>query len=385
MNAHGQNQVHAAHALGLSRSTLQNRLNHAARRGLLPTKPVMPGFEIHRTSAQLDANGNLQKQWIQQREATGGQFELPKGHRVKGVSALVGPEGGVRAQWIKTTEDDAAVLETALRATFEQYKAAAELPSPKEVTSGDLLVVYPIADLHLGMFSWARETGTDYDLQIGSDALRDTMGDLVARSAPAKSAVVLDMGDYFHADNSRNQTARSGNTLDVDTRYAKVVQVGFELTVSAIELALQKHDEVLYRKLPGNHDEETSLMLAVAISAHFRNNPRVSIDTNPGRFFRHRFGKCLIAATHGDMLKMGDLAGFAATQWSEDWGATTHRYGYTGHVHNERALAVSTQRGMRVESFNTLSGKDSWHAAMGYQSPRNMVSITSGNIARVPG
>ena len=28
----------------------------------------------------------------------------------------------------------------------------------------DILVVYPIGDLHLGMFSWDKETGEDYDL-----------------------------------------------------------------------------------------------------------------------------------------------------------------------------------------------------------------------------
>ena len=84
----------------------------------------------------------------------------------------------------------------------------------------------------------------------------------------------------------------------------------------------------------------------------------------------------MIAATHGDQLRMGDMAGFVAANWPEQWGKTKYRYGYTGHIHNEKALAVNTLRGLRAESFNTLAAKDAWHAGEGYQSPRNMVSIT---------
>lgn len=359
----------AAKALGLPRNTFCSRLAVAAERGLLGFSPVMPGFAVKTVASRVgDA-------WVKQAKEHGAAFELPAGHVVKGVSALVDADNRVMQQWVKTRQDDAPILTDAIKAAFESYAPAA-LFQPPEYTNEDLLTVYPIADLHLGMFSWAKETGADYDLKIAADLLHGSMNNLVSRSANAKRAIVLDLGDYFHADNSRNQTARSGNPLDVDTRYAKVVQLGFELAIQCIELALQKHDFVEYRKLPGNHDDETSLMLAVALAAHFRNNDRVDIQTTPSRFFMHRHGVCLIAATHGDMLKMGDLAGFTAANWPEAWGKTKFRYGYTGHIHNEKSLAVNTLRGMRAESFNTLAAKDAWHAGEGYQSPRNMVSIT---------
>lgn len=371
LNAAGGVKAHAAKALDLPHQTYANRLKAAAKYGLLlDHAPAMPGFQIKSVASK---EGD---KWVKQTQEPGEEFEVPANHVVKGVSALVDPDGRVVQQWIKTREGNSPVLADAIKSAFEAYPGAAVLPAPKGRTSDDMLVIYPIVDLHLGMFAWAKETGTDYDMKIAADALIDSVSDLVARSAPATEALVLDMGDYFHADNSRNQTARSGNSLDVDTRYAKVVQIGVELTVRVIELALQKHKQVRYRKLPGNHDDETSLMLAVAIAAHFRNNPRVIVDTTPSRFFMHQHGKCLVAATHGDMLKMGDLAGFTAAQWPAEWGATTFRYGYTGHIHNEKALAVNTLRGMRAESFNTLAAKDAWHAGMGYQAPRNMVSIT---------
>lgn len=362
-------KTHAAEALGLSRSTFRGRLEFAARRGLLGPAEALPGFMIKSIATKTGDS------WVKQTHETGEEFAVPDGHIVKGVSALLDADGRTVQQWVKTREGNSPILTEAIKAAFEQYEPA-PLIAPPAYTNSDLLTVYPVADLHLGMFSWAKETGADYDLKIAAELLRSSMNGLVARSANSKEAVVLDLGDYFHADNSRNQTARSGNPLDVDSRYAKVIQLGFELVIQCIELALQKHDFVEYRKTPGNHDDETSLMLAVAVAAHFRSNERVNVDTSPSRFYMRQHGQCMIAATHGDMLKMGDMAGFVAANWPEAWGKTKFRYGYTGHIHNEKALTVNTLRGLRAESFNTLAAKDAWHAGEGYQSPRNMVSIT---------
>jgi len=369
LKAAGGNVSLAAEALGLPRGTLQNRLKGAALKGLLGPAKTLPGFEIKSVATKEGDS------WVKQTREPGEEFAVPDGHIVKGVSALLDGDGRTVQQWIKTREGNAPVLSDAIKTALESYEPA-PLISPPAFTNEDLLTVYPVADLHLGMFSWSKETGADYDIKIASSLLRSSMNNLVARSANSRHAVVLDLGDYFHADNSRNQTARSGNPLDVDSRYAKVVQMGFELVIQCIELALQKHDFVEYRKLPGNHDDETSLMLAVAVAAHFRANDRVCVDTSPSRFYMRQHGVCMIAATHGDQLRMGDMAGFVAANWPEQWGKTKYRYGYTGHVHNEKALAVNTLRGLRAESFNTLAAKDAWHAGEGYQSPRNMVSIT---------
>jgi hypothetical protein len=362
-------KTQAAELLRLPVNTYKSRLKVAAERGMLGTKPVLPGFRISQVTST--PNGDF----IQQKPEHGGQFVVPDGQKIKGVSALVDADGNEVIKWIKTTADSQSrdAMELAIHEAFDRHAGYSELPPAPVFTDASLLTIYPIVDLHLGLFSWGKETGTDYDLKIASALLRNTIANLVARSAASHTAIVLDMGDYFHADDSRNQTKRSGNPLDVDTRYARVLQVGVELAVHCIELALQKHEHVIYRKLPGNHDDETSLMLAIALAAWFRNNPRVTVDTNPGRFFMHCFGKVMIAATHGDMLRMGDMAGFMAANWAKEWGATEFRYAYTGHVHHDR---VKSGGGVRAESFNTLAAKDAWHAASGYVSARSAVSIT---------
>lgn len=365
---HGNKQA-AADALGWTRSKMRRHLARAAERGLLGPAETLPGYAIKSVSQkQGDA-------WVRQVKEHGAKWQVPEGHAVRGVSALVDADGRIIQQWQKTAREDEtrAAIELALHEAFDRHTGYSELPPAPSYVDAALLTVYPIVDLHLGLYAWGRETGADYDTEIASGLLRQSIANLVARSAASHTAIILDMGDYFHADDSRNQTKRSGNPLDVDTRYARVLQVGVELTVACIELALQKHEHVIYRKLPGNHDDETSLMLAIALAAWFRNDPRVTVDTDPSRFFMHTHGKVMIAATHGDMLRMGDMAGFMAANWPKAWGATEFRYAYTGHVHHDR---VKSGGGVRAESFNTLAAKDAWHAASGYVSSRSAVSIT---------
>jgi hypothetical protein len=106
----------------------------------------------------------------------------------------------------------------------------------------------------------------------------------------------------------------------------------------------------------------------------FDGNPRVEIDDDPSKFFCHQFGRTLITATHGDMLKPARMPGYVASRWPDEWGATRHRYAYFGHVHH--SSRGGEEDGLIWETFQTLAAKDAWHAGEGYQSGRSMTAIT---------
>lgn len=335
------NTAAAARELGIARSSMQGRLTRAAQRGLYDNapKPIPPGFTI------------------------------------KGTTTLY-RDGEEVLQWVRTNSETSIENVTeALKETFDKYKGFAKLPPAPKSTDQNLATVYNISDHHLGLYSWAAETGEDYDLAIGEKLLRETMGQLVSTSPASHTAIVLNLGDFFHADTNENRTARSGNALDVDTRYAKVLQVGVQLTIDCIELALQKHSKVIYRALPGNHDPHTALALAVAISAFFSKNPRVHVDCDPSKFFWWSFGKVFIGATHGDMVKPDKMPGVMASMKPKEWGDAKYRYAYFGHVHHQ-SRGGGEQHGVIWETFQTLSPKDAWHSASGYTSGRSMVAIT---------
>lgn len=240
----------------------------------------------------------------------------------------------------------------------------------------DLLTVYPIVDLHLGMYSWDEETGENYDVKLAAELLRNAMGKLVSMAPPSEHALILNLGDFFHSDSDENRTHRSNNSLDVDTRYARVLRTGVGLLADSVALARQRHRIVIVKTLPGNHDPYGALALSVGVAAYFRNDPNVLVDTSPNRFFYHRFGKVLIGATHGDMAKLEDMPGIMAAQKAEDWGETEFRYIYGGHWHTNKKALPSSKSGAQVEVFETLAAKDSWNKGMGFLSGRSAVAIT---------
>lgn len=365
----------AADTLGVTVPILNNRLTIAAERGLLGTDAVLPGYHIKQVTTH-DKDGS----WVKQTKKPGEVFEMPEGLSLKGVTAYTDSEGRVLNKYVMARKE-APVLQDVLKAIkeeFDGYKGAAELSSmhyqPSQLDP-DKATVYMLSDHHLGLYSWAEETGEDYDLAIGEKLLMDAMTTLVQEAPLSETAVILNLGDFFHSQGNENRTPKSGNILDVDTRYAKVLRVGVSLMIRCIELALQKHKTVLVRCLPGNHDPYAALALAVALDAFFHDDQRVTIDTDPSAFFWWRFGKVFVGSTHGDMIKHDQMPGVMAARRPKDWGESEYRYVYLGHVHH-KSLGGGEHAGVIWETFQVLAPRDAWHQASGYSAGRSMVAIT---------
>ena len=299
------------------------------------------------------------------------------GFRVKGTSTYYDQEGKVRGQWVKTTEDRAqaeALVREFVAAMTEDVRGVAPLTSGPNEADADLMTVYPMGDPHFGLYSWARETGDDFDLQAAEALTCGAIDRLVATAPNSHTALLLNLGDFFHADDSSNQTPQSGHSLDVDTRYAKVLQVGVKAMVYCIKRLLTHHQLVRVWMMPGNHDPHSSLALALCLAAYFDAEPRVDVDLSPSLYRYMEFGRVLIGSHHGHGAKMSDLPGIMAADQPEAWGRTRHRYWYCGHIHHKHV--DKEHPGCMVETFRTLAGKDAWHAGKGYRSGRDMQAIT---------
>lgn len=297
---------------------------------------------------------------------------VPDGYHVKGVSTYYGADGELKGQWVKSQRDQEHRLEALLEAIQQMVEPFTALADPVPAPRGsddELLAVYPMGDPHLGMHAWAAETGANFDLQIAERSLVAAVDHLVELAPPAREALVISLGDFFHSDNSSHTTARSGHALDVDTRWSKVLGVGLRTMRRIIDRALTKHERVTVICEIGNHDDHSSVMLALALSQFYEREPRVTIDTSPSKFHWYRFGANLVGTTHGDTVKLVDLPGIMACDRAADWGETEHRYFYVGHVHHDRAIE---RPGCIVETFRTLAPKDAWHAGQGYRAGQDM-------------
>lgn len=377
-----ENFTEGALSAGMDRMTFKRHVEEAFARGLIVKDGVLPGFSIRSISTQYDAGGNEKGKSVRQAPAPDGQFAVPDGHRITGVSSYLDANGNVAAQWVKTrSEPDPAEVAKVVAeavAAFEYYPIGSV---PEPVTDPDLATVYALADWHVDLLAWGRETGEDWDTTIAQADIMAGVRRVMASSPNSAVGVVLGLGDMLHADGFEPFTSRSKNVLDVDGRYPKVLRAAADMVTETVALALQKHETVIVRVLPGNHDDQSAFALSLALSMKFADHPRVSFDDAPSRLWWWRWGKTFLGAAHGDRAKMQDLPMMMAVDRPHDWAASTFRKIFTGHVHHE---SKREHGGVIVESLRAPIHKDAFHAAERYRSGRSLYSETfskSGEMA----
>src|ERR1035437_7561479 len=364
----------ASRELDIDPATLRFSLKQAASRGMmLDHPPAMPGFRISQVT------DGPHGQSIQQKPEHGAAFVMPAGHIVKGVSVLV-DDGREVVKWIKTKEGeiDPLAIAEALKEAFADYAPAAPVTPAPATTCAELLTLLPCTDWHIGMYGWNKEVGADWDLKIAEDTIGRAVEDTIARSPASGRCIVLGGGDLLHADNSNNTTAKSGNVLQVDGRYQKVVGVATKLMVRTIDACLRRHDHIIVRILPGNHDEHSAVAVAYFLAAWYRNESRVTVDLDPSLFFWFRFGTVLLGATHGHTVKAKDMASIMAHRRAKDWGETIFRFIHCFHVHHREMLATEG-KGVITEVHQAPIPQDAWHYNSGFLSGRSIKAITYHN------
>lgn len=352
----------------------------AARLNIAPESVRRPAYEEGDRAWLLETQSTFfaRSFWGPAKEiATRGKVEappldaIPAGHRVKGVSTLIGKGGEVKQQWVKTKHVD-ELPEDVIAAMVERLPslpARAEIEAPRIVGATDVLAVYPLGDPHVGMLAWARESGASFDLGIAESLLTTAARDLVMRGPDADQALIVNLGDFFHFDNDSQKTTKGTHTLDVDGRNMKVYEAGLRIFTSIIDAALSRHSTVIVDNVAGNHDANSSQWLALCLRSYYRGNPRVTIEVDPAPRHYHRFGANLIGTTHGDRGKMAEFDRDMSAERARDWGETHHRIWLVGHVHHSTVKEV---KGCTIETFRTLAARDSWHAGQGYAATRDM-------------
>ena len=290
-----------------------------------------------------------------------------------------GPDGEAILEWVKTNGNNEQTLET-IKSAFAEYKGAGGIYGPPHgpkdsFLASNLLTVYPIVDLHFGMYAWAKETGVNYTTELATELLRSSYRKLLQQGGAAvpETAIILNVGDYFHSDTNENKTMRSGNSLDADSRFERVLNKGIHLFLDIVNMALDRHQTVIIKCIKGNHDPYGTLALREALAAWFHDDPRVTVEGVGDPIWHYRFGRNLFAAIHGDKAKAADLPGTCAARFPEAWGQTRFRYGFVGHWHRSEKIEKG---GMIVETFQTISPKDAWNTEMGFCSGRSIEAIT---------
>lgn len=375
LQKHGGIKARAAEEAGVVRSTFDNRvraLQVAIAKG--EYEGDLPGFGVKKLSEDIDEDGTVTRRFVQQAPAREEAVD-PENMSLKGLSQYVA-HGEIVGEWRKWDKDKIDPVETA-KQVAEAFKGMkVKLPRidcpPHNIE--DQLALYPLADLHIGMMAWGKETVINWDLDIGVNAIRKTMSEIIPRTQSADTAIILVAGDLLHSDNSNNTTARSGNILDVDGRYLKVVRAACRLMLDITLMAKQKHRNVVVRVIPGNHDIHSSAAVAFFLEGVFCDDERVTVDTDPSPHFVYTFGDVLIAATHGHTMKPEKFQAFVSSAYREKWGAAKHAYGFMGHLHHQKRIADEVS-GMLIEQLPAPVPPDHYHWGAGYISGRALTAF----------
>ena len=346
------------------------------------TNPAIPqGHELAGKSTLTGPDGELKAAWDKTRIHGADEAPndpVPEGHLIKKTSTMMRGDGTTAVQWISSAADEKR-REDAMRAAWARHASlyaglADPVPAPDECDE-DLITLYPLGDPHIGMLAWEPESGDNFNTKIACRELLACVRMLVAGAGRSRSAIVTNLGDFMHAQDDTAKTPGHGNQLDVDGRFAKVLDAGHTLLRGIVDATLERHEHVTVRNLPGNHDPRVAAELSMWLRAVYEREPRVTVKDAYAAHQYDRFGKCLFGWHHGDRCKAAALPALMATDRATDWGEVGNdgtRVWHVGHVHHLTRIETP---GCIVETHRTMAAKDAWHAGR-YRAGRSLSAIT---------
>ena len=312
---------------------------------------------------------------------------VPDGYKIKGTSSLVDEFGNTKLQWVKTDTDAERQVEL-MKAVIEGMKSeitpVAPVKAARAKRDDKLLNLYTVSDFHLGMLAWGDESGDDWDMKIAEDLFSRWFDAAFQKAPDAGTGVINLLGDLAHFDSLVAVTPASGNVLDADTRYQKLVRYMIRMVRRVVDMALVKHKNVRLLIVQGNHDESGMIWLAEMFATLYSNDSRVIVDTSPDVYKMVQHGKTTLFFHHGHKARFDAIEPVMIAKFRKAFGESVYSYAHVGHLHHQK---IVESRNMIVEQHRTLAAKDAYASRGGWMSGRSANVITYsaeyGEVARL--
>lgn len=311
-------------------------------------------------------------------------YNNPENHPVAGYSTLVRHKSandsstGKVLEWVKTRVDVRDQIDAAtamLDTMISDIKPLPVIPFRNKVASTDQFTVIPIGDPHIGLMTWSKEVGEDWDIKIADRVYRKVFKRLLSNLPDTEECILVNTGDFFHADNIQGETSRSKHKLDLDGRHGKWLDAGFVVIRMFIDACLRKYKKVEFINVPGNHDDILGRAIGSYVWQLYRDNPRINVQKGDSPFQYVKRGKVLLGFAHGHTCKLSSLPGKMADDQFKLWGKTTYRHWITGHVHHNSWLQFKEHPGCKVETVGIIPPKDAYAHGGAYGAARGIQGI----------
>jgi len=370
----------ASRALGISRSTLRDRLSAADNS---PTPSEKLQFEATESDGVITAVSKTirtledalaaadvdSKVWEVERHVINKWdmgAKLGQGENEK----LAAMELWQVKVWLRRRSPiETEVLIDALVEKLRKYAPRFPKLSIRSPKQGTIMAEACLFDMHFGKLAWGEETGEDYDTKIAVRRFKSAVEGMISKMSSYKvSKILFPLGnDLLHANNAQGTTEK-GTRLDVDSRIQKAYLATYEVLAWAVEMFAQVAPVEIV-EVKGNHDPLLTFTLCHALNERYLHTKKVEVDLRPLSRKYKQWGVSLLGYTHGNTGKQETLPRLMAIEAPMEFAAAKYREWHIGHFHKkkeDRYNAGDTYEGVRVRVIPTLSGTDAWHAESGY-------------------
>lgn len=308
----GKSQRATAKAMGLGRHAVSHRLRRAKERGLLDDPA------IQQAKAAVGTKLTPTLAWAKTKNPDGTSY-----------SVLMRPEP-------LPVED----MVDRIRNALEDLPAAPSIVQSERGKAGKI-AFFPHQDVHMGVDVTEDYAGQDYNPDEAYRRMTEGFAEIHATIAPCETAIILNNGDLTHANDNRDVTYKNQHRLKVKGSHRDNVSLCVTATCWQIEMALTRHDRVMYRANAGNHDPNTADYMALVLAQRYRDNPRVKIVDSQRGLWHFQQGQLFLAAHHGHDIKPQKVAADLPTLLPSEFGRSRHWFFFTGHRHHEHKAIVN--------------------------------------------
>lgn len=244
-------------------------------------------------------------------------------------------------------------------------------------------VVVGITDWHYMKLAFNADGKEVYNRKIALEMLRNSRNllanQMLVNGTPDE--IIIPIGtDNLHVDNPRHETTKGTSQVSqTDGVWAMELQNYMNANIEMIDFFSQIAP-VKVISIPGNHDKDTSRMLAVFMDLFYKKNDRVTVvNKNVPRVYM-KYGSTVIGIGHGDDISLSKLRNNlhkfimveAGRQGVDIDMKIDNCLFFTGHIHTDSFVDLG---GVKHFTIPSLSAEDDWHTASGYVGNKQEASI----------
>jgi hypothetical protein len=219
----------------------------------------------------------------------------------------------------------------------------------------------------------------------------DTIIDLLGRATGThyiETIYFVVGGDLINMDTFAGTTT-SGTILDNCMSATEAYQQAFDAMHWAIGYIKSFCKNLVVVYIPGNHDRLSSFHLAHALSKSIESD-EITWDIKYEERKVHVWHNNFNAFEHGDKGSKNNPLIYAS-EYPKEWGATTNRTLYKGHIHTDRKVEYMTSNetaGFIEKTLPSLGKTDYYHYSNKYVGNRRSGKLelqhpTKGNICEL--